>query len=46
MNPFQLISPFTPQGDQPQTIEALVERARTGVNWGGTGFLERVRLLS
>jgi excinuclease ABC subunit B len=30
MNHFQLISPFTPQGDQPQAIEALVERARAG----------------
>jgi|GEM_PF-5580864 excinuclease UvrABC helicase subunit UvrB len=37
MNHFQLISPFTPQGDQPQAIEALVERARAGVNWGGPG---------
>ncbi len=30
MPDFQIVSPFTPQGDQPAAIEALVERAEAG----------------
>src|SRR5690349_16657885 len=40
-NPFQVISPYQPQGDQPQAIDKLVANLRSGANFqtllGATG---------